>query len=144
MYSNSNLLFELQMLKQHKGELESRMGKLQDGRKDLIEQLEQLMTVLKARDRELSSLQLQRTGRGSSLMNSTLFRNLDGASDSGQLTPRSSYPSCSSAPLSRTKKQFGDLFDAADAVNDALSHLVEGVTLEEVSSDALGTTLPES
>lgn len=142
-YSSSNLIFELQMLKQHKGELEGRMNKLQDGRQDLMEQLEKLMSLLKARDTSAaargspirksnhSSPRQPRQGQYFSPKHERLHS--DGSVfASPKLTPQHSISSNSSSGYnSRTKKQFNELFNAADAINDALSHLVNHVTTDE-------------
>ena len=139
-YSNSNLLFELQMIKQHKGELESRMGKLQNGRRDLMDQLERLMGMLKSRDSnaERVTSPRQRTFSNGSPGKLTLVtsprlsstRSYSSRNGTPQLTPQHSISSNSST-YSRTKRQFSELFSAADAINDALSQLVDHVTREE-------------
>lgn len=139
-YSNSTLLFELQMLKQHKGELESRMGKLQNGRQDLMEQLERLMGMLKSRDSNIENISSprHRTYSNGSPGKLTLVtsprhgstRSYSSRNGTPQLTPQHSISSNSST-YSRTKRQFSELFSAADAINDALSQLVTHVTRDE-------------
>lgn len=141
-FSNPSLIYELNMLKQHKGELEGRMNKLQDGRRDLMEQLERLMGLLKSRDgatgshsssplRRANSLQRQYMELSYSPRHERLYSN-GSVNASPKLTPQHSISSTSSSGYnSRTKRQFSELFTAADAINDALSHLVNHVTTDE-------------
>lgn len=151
-YSSSNLIFELQMLKQHKGELEGRMHKLQDGRRDLMEQLERLMSLLKAREGS-GSQHASPLHRGNSLHRQYRVQNYSprhdrigssgSVSGSPKLTPQHSISSTSSAGYnSRTKRQFSELFTAADAINDALSHLVNHVTTDEEDASSPCANFP--
>ncbi|XP_067938078.1 dystrobrevin beta-like [Watersipora subatra] len=152
-FSNSNLIFELQMLKQHKGELEGRMNKLQDGRRDLIEQLEGLMGLLKSRDGAKNSqhssplhkvASLHHRELGHSPRHDKMYAN-GSASASPKLTPQHSISSTSSSVYSsRTKRQFSELFTAADAINDALSHLVNHVTTDEDTDSSPCAAFPTS
>lgn len=131
--SGTDLLMELQMLKQHRDDLEYRMSKLHDGRKDLMEQLEKLMAMLKTRDK-------YNITRGSSSPRSSPTHHhhlLNGAaSPSHTLAYQQSISPSHGSPaaVSRTKQQFSELFDAADAINDALAQLVEQVTDEPSKS----------
>lgn len=135
--SSSNLLLELQMLKQHRDELENRMSKLHDGRKDLMEQLERLMAMLKTRDK--SGIRIQPQGSISprlslSSCSSPTHNNLPNGATSPNLLPYQHSISSHSSPsttTSRTKRQFNELFDAAEAINDALAQLVGEVTDDE-------------
>lgn len=138
-FSSSNLVFELQMLKQHKGDLESRMNKLQSGRQDLMEQLERLMGMLKSRDNGSNNPSpMHRPNSQGSPSKMTLVtsprlgsaRSYSSRNGTPQLTPQHSTSSNSST-YSRTKRQFSELFSAADAINDALSQLVNHVTKDE-------------
>ena len=154
-FSSSNLIFELQMLKQHKGELEGRMNKLQDGRRDLMEQLERLMGLLKSRDgaggsqhsspaRRANSLQTQFREPNYSPRHERLYSN-GSMGGSPKLTPQHSISSTSSPGYnSRTKRQFSELFSAADAINDALSHLVNHVTTDEETDSSPCAAFPTS
>lgn len=155
-FSNSNLIFELQMLKQHKGELEGRMNKLQNGRRDLMEQLERLMGLLKSRDgtspgsqnssplRRANSLQRHYMEQSYSPRHERLYSN-GSVNGSPKLTPQHSISSTSSSVYnSRTKRQFSELFTAADAVNDALSHLVNHVTTDEEEDSSPCAAFPTS
>jgi len=130
--TNSSLVFELQMLKEHKGELESRMNQLQGGRQDLMEQLEQLMALLKSRDAKLASP--SRSPRQKQAPVTSLAQHGSPRSiQNGRTLPADLVLSSS-----KTKRQFTELFTAADAINDALAHLVDQVT--DISEEEISTT----
>lgn len=128
--SNTNLLIELEMLKQHRDELENRMSKLHDGRQDLMEQLERLMGMLKTRDRYNFRARGGSTSPRTSLSDcsSPTRTSVSNGATSPHLTssyqPSLSSHSSPSTTASRTRRQFPELFDAADAINDALAILV--------------------
>jgi len=152
-YGNSNLIFELQMLKQHKGELEGRMNKLQDGRRDLMDQLERLMGLLKSRDNSNGLVHssplyhpnnsIQKQYKSPFTPKRKRLHSSGSVNASPKLTPQHSVSSNSSSGYnSRTKRQFQELFHAADAINDALSHLVNHVTTDEEDTDCQYTPFP--
>lgn len=139
---STTLLSELHMLKQYKIDLEDRMIRLHDGRQDLMNQLERLMATLKARDMSLP-VQQDRNMIGSggyNIFNSPPFSPTSPGSIKSSSSPayfRSnstssslSSPSTSLVP-SRTRRQFHELFRAADAINEAISVLVDRVTDED-------------
>ncbi|XP_060777007.1 dystrobrevin alpha isoform X4 [Neoarius graeffei] len=130
---NPTLLAELHLLRQRKGELEDRMSSLQESRRELMVQLEQLMLLLKEEERK------QNQGPGSSSRSSpsnTASSSIPTPvpSTSGNTTP-SQTPQDSLMGLggdviqafaqSSRQNLRNDLLVAADSITSTMSSLVK-------------------
>ncbi|XP_078317900.1 dystrobrevin beta-like isoform X8 [Crassostrea virginica] len=141
---NPTLLAELRQLRQRKEELESRMSALQDSRKELMQQLEGLMKLLKTHPTSPRAVPSESTSHPQNLSHSLPDRcpapsvPTTPAMDSSMLAGVETnvhHAFYNPGPVENVRLIRNDLMCAADSVTSAMSSLVKEFNSEASSSD---------